>query len=351
MKKSDIKNYDRKGLAAWFRSAGEPSYRADQVFKWVYLRQTDRFEAMTDISKSLRQRLAETFTVERLHVAAIDTSADGSQKFLFRLTDGQFVESVLMPGDDRYTLCVSSQVGCAMGCRFCMTAQGGLTRSLSPGEIIAQVRDVQMRIPEGGRLTNVVFMGMGEPLANFDAVMQALEVICDGDFGLKISRRRVTLSTCGLVSRFADMAARSRVNLAISLNASDNRTRSMLMPVNHRFPLDTLIDACRAYALTPRDKITFEYILMKGINDSAEDAYRLSRLLRPVQAKINLIPFNEHPKSEFKRPDPSVIQAFQQILLDQSYTVIVRKSMGQDIAAACGQLRANQLESEAVADF
>jgi 23S rRNA (adenine2503-C2)-methyltransferase len=223
-----------------------------------------------------------------------------------------------------------------------MTAKGGFTRNLSAGEIVSQVRDVLQQVSaQGGMpLTNIVFMGMGEPLANYDNVVQALEVITNGDYGLKISTRRVTVSTAGLVPEMADLGRDTRVNLAVSLNATDDDTRTRLMPINRKYPIADLIAACQAYPLPPRRKITIEYILMKGINDSMTDAERLAKLLRPIKAKINLIPFNEHPGSDFKRPDPSRISQFQELLADHHYTVIVRHSKGQDIGAACGQLSA-----------
>jgi 23S rRNA (adenine2503-C2)-methyltransferase len=343
--KIDIKDLSRQQLTAWLKDRGTRPFRSQQIFKWVYLRQTDRFEDMTDLGKTLRAELESAFVNRRLQVEHEAKSQDGSCKLLFRLHDGLHIESVVIPEKDHLTLCVSSQVGCRLGCRFCMTARGGWARDLSAGEIISQVRDVQQRVGAIGQppLTNIVFMGMGEPLANYDNLIQALSVITDGDCGLKISSRRVTVSTAGLVPRMADLGRDSRVNLAVSLNATDDETRSRLMPINRRYPLADLLAACRSYPLPPRRKITFEYILIQGVNDAMEDARRLSKLLRPIKAKINLIPFNEHPGSAFKRPAPSRIGVFQEFLSDQGYTVIVRHSKGQDIAAACGQLRAGVL--------
>jgi 23S rRNA (adenine2503-C2)-methyltransferase len=338
----DIKDLSRHQLADWLSSRGSRSFRTDQILRWVYLRQTDRFEAMTNLGKPLRADLEAAFVNPRLEVESETISTDGSRKLLFRLHDGLHIETVIIPEKDHLTLCISSQVGCGQGCRFCMTARGGIVRNLSAGEIISQVRDVQQRVgAEGGLpLTNIVFMGMGEPLANYENVVQAVEMITDGDFGLKISTRRVTLSTAGLVPRMDDLGRDTRVNLAVSLNAADDDTRNRLMPINHRYPLADLIAACRRYPLPPRRKITFEYILMQGVNDSLDDARRLVKLLRPLKAKINLIPFNEHPGCEFKRPDPSRVVQFQELLADHHYTAIVRHSKGQDIGAACGQLRA-----------
>jgi 23S rRNA (adenine2503-C2)-methyltransferase len=340
--KIDIKDLSRQQLTDWLGDRGLRCFRTDQIMRWVYLRQTDGFEAMTNLGKALRADLQASFVNRRLQVENEAISQDGSRKLLFRLHDGLHIETVLIPEKDHYTLCISSQVGCAQGCRFCMTARGGVVRNLSAGEIISQVRDCKQRVDrQGGMpLTNIVLMGMGEPLANYRNVLQALNVITDGDYGLKFSTRRVTLSTAGLVPRMADLGRDTQVNLAVSLNAADDATRTRLMPINRQYPLDALMAACRCYPLPPRRKITFEYILMQGINDSLDDARRLVKLLHGIKAKINLIPFNEHPGSDFKRPDADRISAFQEFLADHHYTVIVRHSKGQDIGAACGQLRA-----------
>jgi len=350
MKKKDIKDFSQSKLAEWFKANGEKPYRAGQIFKWVYLRQADRFDEMTDLSKLTRELLENNFNISRLEKSNIETSRDGTKKYLFRLEDGEYTECVLIPGKERYTLCISSQVGCAQGCRFCLTARGGFKRNLTTGEIVAQVRDILNDLPrkEGDPETtkpfqNIVFMGMGEPLANFHYVSEALEIIMNPDYGLKFSSRKVTLSTCGFIDRFQELGTRFGLNLAVSLNATDNETRSYLMPINKTYPLEKLIDACVRYPISPRNKITFEYILMKGVNDSESDALKLTRLLSKVKAKINLIPFNEFDGCEFKRPDNESIDRFLTILLDKGYTAIIRKSMGPDISAACGQLRANQI--------
>lgn len=350
MKKLDIKELSQKKLAEWFITQGVKPYRAGQIFKWIYLRQADSFEEMTDLSISLRELLSHHYTINRLEKSNIETSSDGTKKYLFRLEDGEYTECVLIPGKNRYTLCISSQVGCAQACRFCLTAQGGFKRNLTSGEIVSQVRDILHDLPkkEGAAPTekpfqSIVFMGMGEPLANLPNISEALEIITNSDFGLKFSARKITISTSGMVNRFEELAETTNVNLAVSLNATDNKTRDMLMPINKIFPIEDLLAACRKLPMTKREKITFEYILMEGINDSEEQAYELIKLLSTVKAKINLIPFNEFPGSEFKRPDDKTIQNFLQILLDGGYTAIIRKSKGQDISAACGQLRANQI--------
>lgn len=337
--KIDITELDREELVSWFEENGMRSFRADQVMCWLYGRGITSFEEMTDISKAVRGRLSEHFVIRPLETAAVETASDGTRKFLFELADGNRIETVLIPERDHYTLCISTQVGCAMGCRFCMTAKGGLIRSLTRGEIIGQVLACRDHCTGEKRLTNLVLMGMGEPLANYENVIRAIRVITDAEKGLGLSVRRVTLSTAGLAPKLADLAADSRIRLAISLNATDNKTRDMLMPINRTYPIETLLAACARYPLAPRDRITFEYILLKGVNDSPEDARRLARLLTPIKAKINLIPFNPHENSEFERPDQKTIDAFQSILVDKHFTTIIRWSKGTEIAAACGQLR------------
>lgn len=337
--KSDIKNLTKKDLIQWFQDRGIRSYRAGQVFKWIYIRQADSFETMTDIGKKTRTLLSSHFTVDRLETVETERSVDGSEKILFRLMDGNHIETVLIPEKNHHTLCISTQVGCAQSCRFCLTARDGFVRNLTSGEIIAQIRDVKNSMEHPELLKNVVLMGMGEPLANYDNVIKALDTITDGDHGLKLSTRKVTVSTAGLIPKFPDLGRDTRVNLAISLNAADNKTRSMLMPINRKYPIEDLIKACRRYPLSPRQKLTFEYILIKGINDSLDHARCLAKLLRPVKAKINLIPFNESSESEFQRPDEKVVNQFLKELHDSGYTAIIRHSKGRDISAACGQLR------------
>ncbi len=344
--KTDIKELTHDQLISWLKARGIAAYRAAQILKWVY-RQADTFEVMTDLGKDIREQLSRNFTIQRLEKSDMETSRDGSRKYLFRLDDGQYVETVLIPEKDYYTLCISSQVGCAQKCRFCLTAKGGFVRNLTTGEIIAQVRDVGNELDGARRLSNIVVMGMGEPLANYRNLVNAIQMITNADFGLKISNRRVTVSTAGFVPRLSDMNNDTEVNLAISLNATDNKTRSMLMPINRTYPIEMLLEACRNYRLKPRRRITFEYILIKGVNDRPEDAKRLARLLRPIRSKINLIPFNTHEASTFERPDDAVISQFREILQDKNYTVMTRQSKGQDISAACGQLSANMRKTQA----
>jgi 23S rRNA (adenine2503-C2)-methyltransferase len=346
-KSQDIKDLGKKQLISWLEAQNIRPFRAGQIMRWIYQRQVDDFDQMTDLRKPVRHLLRDHFTIGRLKQIDTRTSQDGSCKYLWQLADGNRIESVLIPERAHFTLCISSQVGCAQGCRFCRTAKDGLVRNLTRGEIVAQVRDMQREVTSRGsqskRLTNVVLMGMGEPLANYAAVMGAIRTMTDGDRGLKLAARRVTLSTAGLLGKFPELSRDVKIKLAISLNATDNRTRSRLMPINRKYPIEQIMDACRKYQSTPGHRITFEYILIQGVNDTPEDAHRLVKLLRPLKAKVNLIPFNEHPGSTFRRPQPSVIDHFFKILFDHHHTVIVRHSKGQDIAAACGQLRAQKV--------
>jgi 23S rRNA (adenine2503-C2)-methyltransferase len=336
----DILDLGRDALAAWLGEHDIAAYRAGQILKWIYRHQTDRFEAMTNLACPIRDLLAHHFRIPRLTVKDVRTSTDRTRKYLFELGDGERIETVLIPERDHLTLCVSSQAGCAQSCAFCLTGKSRLRRNLTQGEILAQVRDIRHGLPQPEQLTNLVFMGMGEPLANYDNLLGALALICDSDVGLGFAAKRVTVSTAGLVPQMLAFGRDARVSLAVSLNAADDETRSRLMPINRRYPLATLLDACRSYPLPPGRRITFEYILIKGVNDSPEDARRLARLLHSIRCKINLIPFNPHAGSDFERPDEAAVAAFRDILVGKHFTVIVRRSKGQDISAACGQLRA-----------
>jgi 23S rRNA (adenine2503-C2)-methyltransferase len=338
----DIKNFTEDTLVRWLDQFGEAPYRAGQILRWVYQKKADSFAEMTDLSKDLRKALSDQLVVSRLEPERVQTSEDGSKKYLFRLKDGRHVESVLIPERGHGTLCISSQVGCAMGCTFCLTGRGGLVRNLEPSEIINQVCAAQEELPDPESLTNIVFMGMGEPLGNYGAVIQAIRTIL-GPNGLQFSSRRLTLSTAGLVPRIDDLGRDVTVNLAVSLNAADNETRSRLMPINRTYPIEALFSACKRFPLPSRRMITFEYVLIAGVNDRSSDAERLAKLLRPLRAKINLIPFNPHEGCEFGRPDEGEILAFQEVLTDRHFTTIIRRSKGADIGAACGQLRADAI--------
>ncbi len=331
-------------LEAWLRDRNIAAFRTDQIFNWIYVHRVKSIEEMTNISKELRSQLEDHFVIGNLESEHEAVSPDGTRKFLFRLADGNHIETVLIPEKSHYTLCISSQVGCAQNCRFCMTARGGFIRNLTRGEIVSQVLEVERTVPEndGRRLSNIVIMGMGEPLANYHHLVSALDTLTDDKLGLNFSKRKITVSTAGLVPRMADLGRDTDVNLAVSLNATTNRMRDTLMPINRKFPIETLINACRNFDLAPRKRITFEYILMEGVNDSIGDAEQLAKLLKPVRSKINLIPFNEHEGSEYRRPDQNTIDQFLTVLHDRGCTAIIRNSKGADINAACGQLRANQ---------
>ena len=336
--KQNILELDQDALVSWLAERRIEPYRADQILKWLYARQTDSFDQMTNLSKDMRARLADHFTIDRLTTEHIATSKDGTRKYVFQLKDGKRIESVLIPERDHYTLCLSSQVGCAQGCGFCLTAKMGIQRNLSMAEIVSQVRDIKNGLKDPKSLTNLVFMGMGEPLANYRNLVAAIRIITDSGFGYAFAGRRVTVSTAGLASRLADLGRDTRANLAVSLNAADNDTRCRLMPINRKYPIEKLLTACRDFPLRGGRRITFEYVLLKDVNDSADDAHRLAKLLRPIKSKINLIPFNSHPGCLYQRPPEDTILRFQEILVDKNYTVMMRRSKGQDISAACGQL-------------
>jgi 23S rRNA (adenine2503-C2)-methyltransferase len=345
----DIKNFTEQTLSHWFDRHNIAAYRAGQILRWIYKRKVCRFSEMTDLSKDLRQWLSDNLTVSRLVPVQVRTSVDGSRKYLFRLADGHCVESVLIPERRHWTLCISSQVGCAMECKFCLTGQGGLVRDLQPAEIVNQICAVQDDVPSPNLLTNIVFMGMGEPLANYKRVVQAIDTITSNN-GLQFANRRVTLSTVGLVPRMDDLGRDTKISLAVSLNATDNETRNALMPVNRTYPIEVLLSACHRFPLPSRRMITFEYVLIAGMNDRLEDAKRLTKILRPLRAKINLIPFNSFEGCPFTRPDEATILAFQKMLMDHHYTAIIRRSKGGDIGAACGQLRLTGCPTERAKD-
>jgi 23S rRNA (adenine2503-C2)-methyltransferase len=318
---------------------GEKPFRARQVLNWLYKQAAGSIADMTNLSKALRERLAQAATLAALQPAQVETSQDGTRKLLFALSDSARVESVLIPEDDHHTLCVSSQAGCRQGCRFCRTAALGFQRNLTPAEIIGQVLAARSMCEEARPLTNLVFMGMGEPLDNLDNLCVALEHIL-GEHGLQMSQRRVTVSTVGLVDRLAELGRRTPAALAVSLNAPNDELRSRLMPVNRRFPLAVLKEALLAYPLKPTRRITLEYVLLAGVNDQPEHARELAKWVHGLKCKVNLIAFNPHPGAQFERPDDRAIERFQNILLDKHLTALVRASRGSDISAACGQLAA-----------
>ena len=331
----DIKDLTPAELTDFLARFGQKPFRARQILKWIYGRGVIRFADMTDLGKALREQLATRAVISDWMPEATEESSDGTRKYLFRLEDGQTVETVRIPMEGgRSTLCISTQVGCAMQCSFCLTGTFGLVRNLTAGEIVNQVCAVW----KDGPVNNIVMMGMGEPLHNLDNVVRALEILYADD-GFGFGARKVTLSTSGLVPEMKELARRIRVGLAVSLNATTDAVRDELMPINRRYPLKELMAACREFPLQPRQRITFEYILIGGVNDTAADARRLVKLLHGVKAKVNLIPFNEHEGSAFEAPTRESIETFQTYLLDRGIVAIRRASKGQDISAACGQLK------------
>jgi len=343
MSQVDLKNLTPAQLTEFLQGLGKEAFRARQLMRWIYKRGVCDLAAMTDLSKTLREDLAGRAMISDWEPETVQESSDGTRKYLFRLADGETVETVRIPMEGgRWTLCISSQVGCAMQCSFCFTGSFGLTRNLTVAEIVNQVCAAR----KDGPVNNIVFMGMGEPLHNLDNVIGALEVLYAPE-GLDYSPRKVTLSTSGLVPQMEELGRRIRVGLAVSLTATNDELRDRLMPVNRRYPLEKLMEACRNYPLKPGERITFEYILLKGVNDSIADAKRLVRLLHRVKAKVNLIAFNEHPGSEFRCPDEKRIRSFQTYLLDHGLVAVRRASKGRDILAACGQLK-GELEKQSL---
>ncbi|BEQ16819.1 23S rRNA (adenine(2503)-C(2))-methyltransferase RlmN [Desulfoferula mesophila] len=316
---------------------GEKPYRARQVLQWLYQHGATDFAQMTSLSKGFREKLAQAARLANLEPALVETSSDGTRKLLFKLADGHAVESVLIPEEEHSTLCVSSQVGCRMGCAFCRTATLGFKRNLRPHEIMGQVLAARRLADADRPLTNIVFMGMGEPLDNLEAVNLALGHLL-GSHGLAMSQRKVTVSTSGVVAGLPALAAASPAALAVSLNAPTDELRDRLMPVNRRWSLAALKQALLAYPLKPTRRITFEYVLLGGVNDQPEHAAALVRWLQGLRAKVNLIAFNPHEGSEFARPSDQAVEAFQGLLIERHVTALVRQSRGQDISAACGQL-------------
>ena len=327
----------REELREEMRRIGQNAYRADQIFQWIYARGADSFDAMTNIRKDLRAELAGLFRIESGGVENVRTASDGTKKFLLRLPDGAKVESVLIPEPGRLTICVSTQVGCSLNCRFCRTGTMRLERQLAAWEIVEQIRAARREVADRD-ITNVVFMGMGEPLLNYDATVAAARILTD-DLGMNFSNRRVTISTAGIVPAIRRLGQDTDVSLAISLHATDDDTRSRLMPINKKHPIGELLAACRDYPLSNRRRITYEYTLLDGVNDRDEDARRLIRLMAPLKAHVNLICFNPWPGSPYAATPEARVRAFQRILLNARINCVVRRSRGQDILAACGQLR------------
>ena len=319
---------------------GASRYRGRQLATWVYRKGIFDLDLMTDLAKEFRVDLAERVVVRLPEVERVDASQDGSRKLVFRLEDDARVSAVLMPDDDRMTLCLSTQVGCGFECAFCLTGTMGLDRNLTAGEIVGQLLAANELAGDGHRVTHIVFMGMGEPLANHAALVKAIRILTDMRLGLGYSPRRITVSTVGLVAGIERLGKEQLgVNLAVSLHGASDEVRSRLMPVNRSWNLAALMDAVRKYPLAPRQRVFFEYVMLDGVNDSDDDARRLVRLLRGIRSKVNLIPFNDWDGAPFQRSPLARILAFQAILLGSGVTTTVRWSKGEDIGAACGQLR------------
>jgi len=341
--KVNLLDFNQQGLKAFFAEIGEKPFRTSQVMKWIYHEGVVNFQEMTNLSKTLRDKL-ESIAEIRMPVCVTEQpSSDGTRKWVLEMEDGNRIETVFIPEKGRGTLCVSSQVGCTLNCTFCSTATQGFNRNLSTGDIIGQVifanRTIGIsRHPANLPVTNVVMMGMGEPLMNFDNVIRAMDLMND-DIGCGISRRRITLSTSGVVPMMLKMRDVCDVSLAVSLHAPTDELRNQLVPINKKYPIEMLLDACKHYVDgRARKKVTFEYIMIDGVNDTPQQAKQLARVLEGVPSKINLIPFNPFAQSDFQRSKPEVIQAFQDILIAAGYTTIIRKTRGDDIDAACGQL-------------
>ncbi len=337
---TNLLELDRKAMEGFFTTLGEKPFRASQVLKWLHQFGVDTFDVMTNLSKSLRELLKQVACIEAPEVITEQLSQDGTRKWLLRLEGGNCIETVFIPEQGRGTLCVSSQVGCPLECSFCATGKQGFNRNLSVAEIIGQVWIAARAFDQqpGKRvITNVVMMGMGEPLLNLDNVVKAMEIMLD-DFAYGLSRRRVTLSTAGLVSRIDRLREACPVSLAVSLHAPNDALRNELVPINRTYPLDELLTACRRYALATGSRITFEYVMLEGVNDSLGCARELVKRLRGVPAKVNLIPFNPFPHTNYRRSSPETIDRFREVLLEAGIMTITRKTRGEDIDAACGQL-------------
>lgn len=341
----NLLDLDLNDLTAFFVEQGEKSFRAKQVFQWIHQRGIDNFSEMTDLAKSLRERLSAECEIRSPEIVKEQCSTDGTRKWLMRLEGGNNIETVFIPEKNRGTLCVSSQVGCALNCTFCSTATQGFNRNLTVAEIIGQVWQASRRLRALGPndmhkniITNVVMMGMGEPLLNFDAVITALSIMRD-DLAYALPRRRVTLSTSGVVPKIYELSVVADVSLALSLHAPNDELRTQLVPINKKYPIATLMDACRRFVTDkPGRHVTIEYVMLKGINDKREHAKQLVKLLEGLPCKVNLIPFNPFPGANYKRSSIEDMDAFLVILKKAGYITTLRKTRGDDIDAACGQL-------------
>lgn len=335
--KVNFYSFTLEQLESFLKKYGKEKYRAQQIFKWVYEQRVADLDLMSNLSKDLRMELKNLISFDLPPMIKHLVSVDGTQKFLFDMGQGNSVESVIIPSDDRLTLCVSSEIGCNMACQFCYTGKQKLKRRLTTEEIVGQFMQVSDSLAKSGlHISNIVFMGMGEPLDNPEAVFSSIEVI-HSPWGVNLSRKKITVSTSGLIPEMYRVAE-AKVRLAVSLNGYSDEVRTQVMPINKKYPLKDLLDECRRYYRATGDKITMEYVLLKGITDQIEHARELVKLLKDVPCKINLIPFNEHPGSGYERPDDKTIQAFHTECMRLGAQVLLRRTMGRDIYAACGQL-------------
>lgn len=341
----NLLDFTLEEMEEFISSLGKEKFRARQISKFLYQSGNVSFADMTTLSRDFRTRLAGISRISRPQIVKVQESKDSTTKALLRLEDGLFIESVLIPGKNNWTICLSTQAGCAMDCKFCLTARQGFKRNLKPSEITGQILTLKSDLPQCPEIKNIVMMGMGEPLANYNNVLKAIKNL-SGDFGLGFSNRKITVSTCGLAPQILKLGKDICINLAVSLNAPDNETRNKLMPINKKYPLEVLLDACKKYPMPGRRLLTFEYILIDGINSSMQDARKLVALLKGQRCKLNLIVFNEYPGSKFKSPSKKTVEAFQQVLLDNNFTAILRASKGSDILAACGQLSGEATSSQ-----
>jgi len=323
-------------LESVLEGLGHKKFRARQLFQWVYLHKETNPENMLNLSKLFREEIPSLFHFELPEIILHKKSKDGTQKFLFRVGEKLSVETVLIPSGERNTLCVSSEVGCNMACNFCYTGTQKLKRRLTADEIVGQFLRVSHLLPENVKISNIVYMGMGEPLDNTDAVLKSIDIL-HAPLGINLSLKKITVSTSGIVSKIP-LLTQSGVRLAVSLNASEDETRNKIMPINLKWNIKTLLEACRQHAIGTKDKVTLEYVLLKGINDSLEDARRVYEITKNVPSKINIIPFNEHPGAPYKKPLEKVVDAFQNELIYLGAQTLRRRTMGDDILAACGQL-------------
>ena len=344
---ADIRDMTLDEVEQMITTAGERPYRARQILHWLYARGAESFDEMRDLPSTLRQYLKQNFKLGSEAFSFVSRSTDGTRKVLIRLADGEEIESVIIPSQDRVTLCMSSQVGCALACEFCATARMGLHRNLTAAEMLSQIYAARRELTAGEELTNFVFMGMGEPLANYPRLIRTLTIMT-ADWGMNISPRRITVSTVGLVPMMERLLGEIPVNLAVSLHATTNALRDRLAPINKRYPLEVLLDACRNLPLKRRARITFEYVMLAGVNDSAADARRLVKLLAAMKGKVNLIFYNPLDGSPLQTSSRAAVEAFQAILRNGNLTATIRESRGLDIAAACGQLYAEQHSPAAV---